>query len=183
MGKKGESKYNGVFTEGQKFGKYTVINSDIILEREAKVLCQCECGNINKVSCYTLLNNKSTKCLECGNSLKKNKNPAWRGYRNVPGKWISRIERSAKNKGLDFDLDLIFLDELYEKQNRKCALTNLDIDFDTEKASLDRIDSNLGYVKSNVQWTHKHVNLMKNQFNQDYFIKICNLISQNHKYM
>jgi hypothetical protein len=176
-----ESKYNGIFIEGQKFGGYTIINDKIILEREAKIMCQCDCGNINKVSCYTLINGKSTKCLECGNSLKKDKNPAWRGYGSVPGKWISRIKRSAKNKGLNFDLDLFFLDELYEKQNRKCALSKLDIDFDTEKASLDRVDSDLGYTKNNVQWTHKDVNLMKNNFNQNRFIEICKLISKNNE--
>ena len=48
-------------------------------------------------------------------------------------------------------------------------------------ASLDRIDSNLGYVKGNVQWVHKHINVMKNIFNQDMFIFLCNQVTKTNK--
>ena len=68
--------------------------------------------------------------------------------------------------------------ELFLAQGRKCALSGEPIAFpriNAEKgtASLDRIDSNLGYVLGNVQWVHKDVNIMKNKFDQDYFIGLC----------
>ncbi len=47
-------------------------------------------------------------------------------------------------------------------------------------ASLDRIDSSKGYTKDNIQWVHKHVNLMKHKFDQKYFVDICKLIA-NHE--
>ena len=44
-------------------------------------------------------------------------------------------------------------------------------------ASLDRIDSSKGYVKDNIQWVHKDVQIMKNKFSEDYFKQICCLVS------
>ena len=46
-------------------------------------------------------------------------------------------------------------------------------------ASLDRIDSNKGYIKGNVQWVHKDVNTMKMDHTQEEFIKICTMVA-NH---
>jgi hypothetical protein len=178
MGKKGKSKYNGMFIKGQKFGRYTVINASIIIEREAKVECQCDCGVVRKVSCYTLIKGTSTQCLDCGNSMEKEKNPAWRGYGKIPGKVISQIKRNANIRGIEFNLNLEYLDKLYKDQKFKCSLTGLDL---TENDfSLDRINSNIGYVKNNVQWVHKDVNMMKKDYNQDYFINICKLITKNY---
>ena len=45
-------------------------------------------------------------------------------------------------------------------------------------ASLDRIDSNKGYVEGNVQWVHVDVNYMKLDYDQDYYINICRLIAK-----
>ncbi len=46
-------------------------------------------------------------------------------------------------------------------------------------ASLDRIDSSLGYIEENVQWVHKDVNMMKRIYDNNYFIKMCKLIAEN----
>ena len=43
---------------------------------------------------------------------------------------------------------------------------------------IDRIDSSKGYVKGNVQWVHKNVNLMKGKFDQEYFIEMCKKITK-----
>jgi hypothetical protein len=42
------------------------------------------------------------------------------------------------------------------------------------------IDSYKGYIEGNIQWVDKHVNKMKNEFDQDYFIEICKKISQKN---
>ena len=44
-------------------------------------------------------------------------------------------------------------------------------------ASLDRIDSSKGYVIGNVQWVHKDINIMKNKFDNQYFIDMCKKIA------
>ncbi len=60
----------------------------------------------------------------------------------------------------------------------------MDIDFIRRdsgvSASIDRIDSSKEYTIDNVQLVHKDVNLMKNHFNQDYFINMCKMISKVH---
>jgi hypothetical protein len=40
-------------------------------------------------------------------------------------------------------------------------------------ASLDRIDSLVGYIKGNVQWVHKDVNVSKMDFDESYFRQLC----------
>lgn len=78
--------------------------------------------------------------------------------------------KSAKERQLDFDLTPDYLYKLYIQQNKKCAITGIDIVLDYSKsngsyiektASLDRIDSSKGYITNNVQWVHKRINFMK----------------------
>lgn len=48
-------------------------------------------------------------------------------------------------------------------------------------ASLDRIDSNMDYQEENVQWLHKDINMMKQQFDQDYFIQMCCAVADHYR--
>ena len=77
--------------------------------------------------------------------------------------------------------------DLYLKQNKKCALTGLDICFGIygndklggtrpQTASLDRIDSTKGYLVGNVQWVHKDINNIKQDYSVDELIEYCDLI-------
>ena len=188
MGKKGISKYTDIFELGQKFGKYTVIDCEVKINREAQILCQCDCGVINTVSCYTLLNEKSKGCLECNNTRKKDENPTWKGFENISGKYYGRIKRGAKKRNIVFDVEIEYFNKLLVEQNFKCKLSGLEISFSHSKkdnykatASIDRIDSNKGYIKGNLQWINKNVNLMKNHFNQDYFLEICERITEQRR--
>ena len=77
--------------------------------------------------------------------------------------------------------------ELFLNQDRKCALTGVNILLDyksgeprsTITVSLDRIDSSLPYTPDNVQWVHKLVNLMKRELHQNEFIDWCHKVT-NH---
>lgn len=180
MGKLGKSKYINFFNLGEKFGNYEIISTNIVIEHEAKIKCKCKCGKINLVSCYTLVKGTSTQCLECGNSMIKSKNPSWKGFGNISGKFFSKLKREAIKRNIIFDISFEYLDELYTKQKHKCNLTGLDIEIKTKNqtASLDRINSAKGYIEGNVQWVHKDINMMKRIYNQDYFISMCKLVSQ-----
>lgn len=74
-----------------------------------------------------------------------------------------------------------FLWKLFQGQKGRCALSGLRISFEEKTASLDRKDSSLGYLKTNVQWVHKDVNLMKNHFSDERFREICYLVCQHTK--
>ena len=77
-----------------------------------------------------------------------------------------------------------FLKELYEKQDGKCAITGVTLELEIgtkkpkpNKCSLDRIDSNRGYYKSNVWFVAWWVNAMKSDMTMDTFqdrIRILN---------
>jgi hypothetical protein len=181
MGKKGNTKYFGLFQKDQRFGKYKVIDGNVIIDKEAKVACICDCGIINNVACYTLLKGTSKGCKVCTQSRPKELNPAWKGYGRIPGKKLSRIIKGAKNRDIPINIDIKFLSEIYEKQNGKCYYTNLPINFDEGSASLERIDSNIGYEETNVVWVHKNVNIMKRDLSYEEFYNICKLIVENKK--
>lgn len=174
MGAKGVSKYANKWIVGQRIGSWEVVDPMIVVDRYAKLLCRCICGRIERlVDCYSLASGTSTQCEKCGNSMKLDRNPAWKGHGTITGKYIGRTERRAKLIGLKYDLSPEFLLILLEKQNYKCALSGLDIHFNDDTASLDRIDSSQGYLEDNTQWVHKDINRMKNLYNQDYFIFMC----------
>lgn len=185
MGAKNKTKYSDIKI-GDRYGDWLVVG-DVFVDRYAKVPCKCICGKQKNVDAYTLTIGKSKKCKTCGLPQATNNNPAWKGYEEIPASWFTRFRNYAKIKGNEFDLNLEDVWKLYLKQNRKCALTGLPIDFkgSNEKhttkytASIDRVDSKEGYTINNIQLVHKDVNIMKNAFNQDYFVQLCNLVS-NH---
>lgn len=181
MGKKGITKYHNSFSKGQRFGKYEVLDGNVVIDGEAKVSCVCDCGNIHNVACYTLLKGTSKGCKLCSQSRQKELNPAWKGYGKVPGKKLSRIIKGANNRNIDINIDIKFLSELYEEQNGKCFYTGLPINFDDSSASLERIDSNEGYIETNVVWVHKNVNIMKRDLTYEEFYEVCKLVVENKK--
>jgi CRISPR/Cas system Type II protein with McrA/HNH and RuvC-like nuclease domain len=90
----------------------------------------------------------------------------------------------AKKRGFEFLITKEYAWDLYEKQNGKCFYTQLPINLNTRNnsmtASIDRIDSNKGYIEDNVVWVHKDINIMKNKFSKEYFLMLCKKIVENH---
>jgi hypothetical protein len=108
----------------------------------------------------------------------------WSGHGEISGHYWSMIKYSAKRrrsgrKEIAWDIDIEFAWDLFLRQNRKCALSGLPIQFGSmQTASIDRVDSGKGYTKDNVQWLHKDVNIMKNKFTTEYFAKLCSLVAE-----
>jgi hypothetical protein len=183
MGAKGKSKYDSVFKSGDRFSKWEVIDGTIYVIGEAKVKCKCECGEEGLVSVLTLTKGTSTKCLKCGNSLKKEDNPAFKGYKDIPYVWFKRYFLNGKRKRTgDVTMEQIY--DIWIKQDKKCALSGIPIDWENNNGvtcSLDRIDSKKEYTIGNVQLVHKDVNVMKHHYDESYFIKMCELITNFSK--
>lgn len=121
-------------------------------------------------------------CRSCNNktralNLKK--------YKEIPISWFDEKKRKAKKRGKFFEFDIEYIWQVYLRQNKKCALSGLPLDFnkDTDNAmvSVDRIDNNKGYIKRNIQLVHKDVNFMKYVYDQKYFIKMCKLVAENNQ--
>ena len=88
-------------------------------------------------------------------------------------------------RGIDWNIDFDYLADLLIEQDFKCALTGWDIDAmgaGNNTASLDRIDSSIGYEADNVQWVHKMVNMCKQQYSQEDFIDMCKSVSTYNKW-
>lgn len=192
------SKYDGKFKIGDKYKKWTIIDDKLNYnsKHEAYITAQCECGAIKNISCYHLLKQNSTGCFNCGHGNKGELNSKWTGYKEVPGTFIARIKQRALKIEVDLNINSEDIYNLWIKQNKKCALSGLDIDFINLNlgnpnrrsskydlictASPDRIDSNKGYTLDNVQLVHKDINIMKNEYSQDYFIKLCQSVTKNN---
>lgn len=168
----------------KKFGKLLVIklanrkdtrNYNIYWE------CKCECGNIHITSRSGLVNNLITSCRKCVIWKKPDK------IGEITKTYYHTLKSKATERQLSFSISREELWDLFLKQDKKCALSGVDLAFSntcynkdrlTRTASLDRIDSNLGYTLDNVQWIHKRLNTMKMHFNNNEFINFCRLIVQ-----
>ncbi len=117
-------------------------------------------------------------------------NSNWKGYKDLGGRYISKLKYSAKLRDYEWDIDIKYVWDLWIQQNKRCALTGIDlilptksIDMDTGNvtASLDRIDNDKGYIKNNVQWVHKRINLMKHSMSQKELLYWCELVTKGQK--
>lgn len=165
-----------------KFGQLTVL-SNCGSDRKGNrlYLCQCLCGKQTTVNQYSLVSGNSKTC-GCSFRRQGEDSTSYKGFKLISGAFWGNIKNNAKNRKIDFDLSIEFAWHLFISQNGKCALTGKQItlgDKSKQTASLDRIDSSIGYIPNNVQWIHKDVNRMKNHFSQDYFIETCRLVARH----
>lgn len=188
---------------GQKFGLLIVDSFAGLTPCGHKTYnCTCDCGNsvIRTGTSIRRSENSSCGCF----SKKGDEHHQWTGVGEISSAfWYDRVVRSANGSKLNNrerkpkELTLTIQEawDLFLQQDRKCALTGIELTFPSRwkdkswTSSLDRINSSQGYIPGNVQWVHKDVNIIKNKYDQDYFIEICQKIinfqelkrkSQNH---
>lgn len=148
--------------------------------------CQCDCGGTVVTQSNHLLSGDTRSC-GCLNLRNGNNSPLFRGYGEIPLNAYKHIKDTCNRYGrnIPFDISIQYLWKLFLRQNRRCAITGVILDWSgswaenryskTSKrtASLDRIDSSKGYVKGNVQWVHKIINVMKNDMTAEEFHEWC----------
>lgn len=163
---------------GKKFGRLTVESfacSKGIKRLRTYWFCKCECGNAVEVHTNKLTSGwtKSCGCLQKDITSDR----SWKGIGELSGRYINAVKHGAKLRGIEYSVTKEYLWDTYIHQNRRCALTGLPITMDCD-ASLDRINSENGYVVGNIQWLHRDVNLMKLDHSTERFIQICQLVIQ-----
>jgi len=181
---------------GKRFN-YLVVDKMAVTSKSTdkswRAICRCDCGRIADVNTNYLMRGLRKTCgnKECQyhrqdyNNAGKN-NVCFAGYEGIHGSKWSGIRAAAKRRGLAFEVTIKEAWELFERQNRKCALTDLDIGFgktytEGNTASLDRIDSSKGYILGNIQWVHKDVNKMKMDISMPRFLELCRLVVTNEQ--
>lgn len=162
---------------GLKFGKLSVLKFSERKNGRLYWSCLCECGGTKDVQGINLTQGEVSSC-GCLTRRVGLDNPLYTGVGEFSGHKFYQIKRAAEIRNIDFCLTKEEIWDIFLLQERKCALTGEVLSI--EDASLDRIDSSLGYTPENVQWVHKFVNIMKWDLSQDEFIKICQKVSKHH---
>lgn len=159
---------------GHKFGKLIVIKRILDnVKTDSLWLCRCECGKEKTITGSHLRKNLTKSC---GCIMRK-------GYKEIGGTYFNRIRHSARNRNIIFEITIEQIWDLFIKQERKCALSGLELHFSSKcdagdgTASLDRIDSKKDYTIDNIQWVHKDINYMKQDNTDEEFIKYCKLVA------
>ena len=152
-----------------------------------KVKCK-ECGNIKLLTAPHIRRFRSCGCktrdLQSA-ALRKSLNRG--GYEEIFATHWTSIKKNSLSRNLPFEVDAKYAWELFINQTRKCALTGVHLQFPTRcwskdgNASLDRIDSDKGYIRDNLQWVHKNINMMKQQYSTELFFDWCKkVVEYNH---
>lgn len=93
------------------------------------------------------------------------------GRFNIASDLVINAKKRAVATDKEFDLDVVYINELFKVQLGKCALSGVDMFFATRtedkslyQVSIDRIDNTKGYIKGNVQLVALGINYMRNDF-------------------
>lgn len=165
------------------------INSGSKISYEVKCL---ECSNIYNTG-HSILNRKSKgiglgKCNNCYSPDMKSKKKHLMLTKNISLTHYNKIQRQAELRGIKFDVTPQYLESIF---NGVCYFSGIEINIgtysrskgvsDLGNASLDRLDSNKGYIENNVVWVYKPINVMKHTLTKDGFIDLCEKIFLNKK--
>lgn len=98
-------------------------------------------------------------------------------------KLLSSAKRRAKDNNLDFDINLDYLLELWTGH---CEVSGVEFEYHkTDKRvnknapSLDRIDSDFGYIQGNVRFVTWHVNCAISEYGYETFVALCEAVIKN----
>lgn len=166
---------------------------------EGNVLCMC-CKkyldkNEFKDSFLPRLKNRNFKKRHCINCVsqkrknsRKNQKPNLKSF--LHNKFFAATLRTkSKNKNrifFDINIDEDYLYYLYNLQKGKCAISGVEMTYIEHNGniptniSIDRLNSNLGYIKENVHLVCNIVNIMKNTMTVEELKYWCNLILNNN---
>jgi len=165
--------YYRVNLVGKRFGNLMVVEEfrgDLEGDATVKGIkwkCRCDCGKEVIARGRFLTKGDKTSC-GCHR---------FKGYKEISGSYFTRIKRGAAARGIAFDITLSQIWDLFISQNKKCALsgvelfTDMNLENKESTASLDRINSFKGYTTDNIQWVHKDINRCKWHFSESDFLE------------
>lgn len=111
----------------------------------------------------------------------------WSGFGEISGSEWARIKASAIHRNIEFAVTLEYVWSLYLQQEKRCPLTGRELHICKRKngkrlgnASLDRIDSSLGYTEGNLQWIDKSLQTTKGKLSNSAFIAVCKEVALYH---
>jgi len=174
---------------GVFFGELEVIERIYVKKRSPwQYRCKChKCGSEDFIRTAKGLTERKNRTCGCviWERKKGKDSPFFKGVGDIGFTFWNTVKKNAKLRNIDFDITLEYVWDLFLKQEKRCALSGVDITFgksnyDETTASLDRIESNKGYCDGNVQWVHKTVNFMKHDLTEENLLYFCkNIVKWN----
>ncbi len=111
----------------------------------------------------------------------RSNHPGWKGHGEISGRYWKQVIANAKNRGLVFALKIEEAWTLFNTQEGKCAISGRKLSFAEHTASLDRIESSLGYYPGNIQWVHTDINYAKQSLTPSEFHRLCSDVVYNRR--
>jgi hypothetical protein len=144
------------------------------LKKGRKTYCSLSCSGRGNIKNIPEENIGNTKYLNRSGSLKDELSP------------FKYHLRQSTYRNQENNLTLLYLKEVWDKQNGICPYTGIKLkDWDYKPksnsmytASLDRIDSSKGYIEGNVQFISRNINMMKNNLSHEETVELCKAISK-----
>ena len=173
-------------TIGKTYGSYTVLKYAGKNKSNSKLwLCQCLCGHKRIFMDSYLYGNGDRRATQCIKCYKKEMDLSSRTTEAIPHRFWKRFSDHTTRRGIEVKITKEEAFGVYLKQNKKCALSGTALYFSKfsvnfnryTNASIDRINSDLPYTISNIQWVHKEINIMKWRFSQKKFLDWCSKIA------
>ena len=126
-----------------------------------------------------------TYCKNCG--LKRQQEFIKIKYKTFEGRiddFLRNSKNNSKKRNQIFDINENDLLQQWKLQKKKCYYSGLEMTTlpnNSLSVSIDRINSNIGYTKKNIVFTTAIVNQMKNKFDKNIFLILCEIVSKFHK--
>ena len=147
-----------------------------ILKKEGKRYCP-QCDTIKLLSDFPKY--RLSCCYDC--EVKRTAKRV--GENDIDRYFETKIKQSIKRPNIKNTITVEDLHRVYAKQSGKCFYSNRIMEFRTNhpnSLSIDRIDSSKGYHFDNIVMCCSVVNYMKQEYNVDDFLLLCNQIADTH---
>lgn len=165
---------------GTYHGKLLVLSRHSSSNKKVRWNVEClVCHNKYDLSTDSIKSNIGG-CSSCSraNQPKGINSQYWRGGKYISSIFLSNVKRGARKRNITCEVTLEELDSIWEAQKGCCVYTGRKLILG-DTASLDRINSSIGYTATNVQFLHKDVNVSKWAMSEEAFFSMIKEIYQN----
>ena len=180
---------------GKSINDWTVLGFSHLhpTSRNQYWICKCKCGTEKEVKVDNIMDGTSKCCISCSRQYSQGRGSyRWKGTSYVNGSYFSSLRAGAKERNIPFHINIEDIENQLIEQDGKCSYSNLDVKFATKElrskdlkfvqtASVDRINPENGYTKSNIQIVHKKINAMKIDLTEKEFFEFIRLIVEKQK--
>lgn len=131
---------------------------------------------------YKPTSGHSSYCIACRKSAADKYKECYLSVEFRIKKLLNAARHRALRVKVPFDIDMVFLIELWNKQDGICPISRRKLDLSAWGAkgqvnpngpSIDRISPKLGYARENVRFVTYHINVAISEYGLEAFLQLC----------